>query len=341
MVGIGIAGIGFMGMIHYLAAEGLAGARVVALCSRDAKKRSGDWTGIRGNFGPPGARMDLSGRAVYAEFDAMLADPAVTLVDLCVPVEQHAPMAIRALEAGKAVLVEKPIAATVADADAMLAASRRSGSPLMVAHVLPFFAEFTYAREVVASGRFGKLRAAHLTRVVATPGPSAAVEAAVDLHIHDSHFVALLCGPPKAVRSVGLADRGGVSYLTTQYLYEGGGPTVSATSGILGRPGRPFAHGFELYLEGANLTFAFAAVGEGGAEGSPLAVALADGTVLRPELAPGDPISGFARELAAAVEVVAGGKADPALGGDLARQALATCLAEVESVGTGQAVAIP
>ena len=52
MVGIGIAGIGFMGMIHYLAARKVAGAKVVALCSRDPKKLAGDWTGIRGNFGP-------------------------------------------------------------------------------------------------------------------------------------------------------------------------------------------------------------------------------------------------------------------------------------------------
>ena len=109
-IGIGIVGIGFMGMIHHLAASRLAGGRVAAICSRDAKKRAGDWTGIRGNFGPPGGMVDLSGVAAHADFAGLLADPAVDLVDLCVPNDEHAGLAIRALEAGKHVLVENPIA---------------------------------------------------------------------------------------------------------------------------------------------------------------------------------------------------------------------------------------
>src|SRR5205809_6844512 len=121
MVGIGIVGIGFMGMIHYLAARKLDAnaGRVVALCSRDAKKLAGDWTGIQGNFGPRGTQMDLSGQAGYSDVADLLADPRVDLVDLCVPTDGHARLALRALEAGKHVLVEKPIALTVADADAM------------------------------------------------------------------------------------------------------------------------------------------------------------------------------------------------------------------------------
>src|SRR3954451_5333793 len=156
-VGIGIVGIGFMGMIQYLAARKLGGGRVAALCSRDPKKLAGDWTAIQGNFGPRGTEMDLSGVAGYADVGGLLADPAVALVDLCVPNDEHARLAIRALEAGKHVLVEKPIALTTADADAMLDASRGSGKMLMVAHVLPFFPEFAFAREAVDSGRYGAL----------------------------------------------------------------------------------------------------------------------------------------------------------------------------------------
>ena len=51
MIRIGIVGVGFMGMIHYLASRKLQGAKVVALCSRDKKKLEGDWRSIRGNFG--------------------------------------------------------------------------------------------------------------------------------------------------------------------------------------------------------------------------------------------------------------------------------------------------
>src|SRR5262249_18523922 len=169
VVGIGIVGIGFMGMIHYLAARQASNAKVVALCSRDPKKLAGDWTSIQGNFGPRGTQMDLTGVARYSDFAALLADSRVDLVDLCVPNDSHAPMAIQALKAGKHVLVEKPIALSIADADAMLAAAHDSRKLLMVGHVLPFFPEFAFALDAVLSGRYGSLRAAHLRRVISKP----------------------------------------------------------------------------------------------------------------------------------------------------------------------------
>src|SRR5438876_4471885 len=157
MVRIGIVGVGFMGMIHYLAARKLKGARVTAICSRDPKKRAGDWRGIRGNFGPAGTHMDLVKVKKYAELDDLLADPDIDMVDVCNPTQQHPETAIKALRAGKHVLVEKCIALDPKDADAMLAAARKAGKLLMVAHVLPFFPEFAYAAEAIRGGRHGKL----------------------------------------------------------------------------------------------------------------------------------------------------------------------------------------
>jgi predicted dehydrogenase len=346
MVGIGIVGIGFMGMIHYLAAGKLGGGRVVALCSRDPKKLAGDWTSIQGNFGPRGTQMDLSGKAGYPDIDGLLADPAVDLVDLCVPNDEHARLAVRALEAGKNVLVEKPIALTAADADAMLAAARKSGKLLMVAHVLPFFPEFAFAAEAVRSGRYGALKAAHLNRVISKPDWSRGIAdvdrsggPAIDLHIHDTHFIGLVCGVPRAVQSRGVAEGKAVLHLSTQYLYDDPNLAVSAVSGALSQSGRPFTHGFEFYLEKATLSFAFANLADGG-QVSPLAVILPDGAVERPALGSGDPIDGFAAELGVAVASVASGVAGPQLSGELGRQALVTCLAEVESVKTGKPVAI-
>ena len=196
MVKIGIVGVGFMGMIHYLAAGKAAGAQVVALCSRDPKKLAGDWTSIQGNFGPRGTQMDLSGVARYRDFEALLADPDVDLVDLCVPNDAHGRMAVQALQAGKHVLVEKPIALRPGDADEMVAAAAAAGKQLMVGHVLPFFPEFAFALEAVKSGRYGPLRAAHLMRVISKPDWSGGIAdpvrsggPAIDLHIHDTHFI--------------------------------------------------------------------------------------------------------------------------------------------------------
>ena len=346
MVNIGIVGIGFMGMVHFLAASRVGSARVAALCSRDPKKRAGDWTGIRGNFGPTGSMMDLSAQSRYAGPSELFGDPNVDLVDLCVPNDEHSRLAIRALEAGKHVLVEKPIALTTREADAMLAAAKANGRQLMVAHVLPFFPEFAYAAEAVRSGRFGILRAAHLTRVIARPDWSAGIAdssrsggPAIDLHIHDTHFLGLLRGVPRAVRSCGVVEAGAVAHLTSQYLYDDPNIAVSAVSGALSQAGRSFSHGFELYLERASLTYSSANIA-GRTEVSPLTLILPDGTVERPELGSRDPIDAFAAELAAAVTALEQGNVNPALSAELAKQALVVCLAEVESIRTGGLVGV-
>lgn len=347
MVGIGIVGVGFMGMIHFLAARTVPGARVAAICSRDPKKRAGDWTGIQGNFGPKGEQVDLSGIAAHADLEELLADDSVQLVDLCVPNEQHADQAIKALEAGKHVLVEKPIALSTQDADRMVAAAKQAGKLLMVAHVLPYFPEFAFAREAVASGRYGALKAAHFKRVISKPDWSSGVAdlqnnggPAIDLHIHDTHFIGLVCGVPKAVQSRGVAEDGVMLHLATQYLYDDPGPAVSAVSGALSQAGRPFTHGYEIYLEKATIVFEAATLADQFHLAMPVSVILPDGSVERPELGGGDPIAAFAQEIRAAVDSVISGTPAPELSGELARQALVLCHAEVESARTGKPIAM-
>lgn len=338
MVRIGLVGIGFMGMIHYLAARGLRGARVEALCSRDEAKLAGDWRSIQGNFGPRGEMMDLSGVRTYRQLDDLLADPAIDLVDVCNPTHLHPETVIRALQAGKHVLVEKAIALQADDADAMLAAARQAKRLLMVAHVLPFFPEFAFADRVIRDGTMGKLLGGHFKRVIAKPDWSADIGdasktggSAVDLHIHDTHFIGLACGVPAQVFSTGVVQDGAVSYLTTQYLYGPDGPAVSCSSGALAQKGRPFVHGFELYLERATLVY------ESGT--CPLTVLTADGRSEQPTFeGGGDATTAFTHELQAAVDGVTSGQEPALLSGQLARDALVMCHREIESVRTGRAV---
>jgi predicted dehydrogenase len=329
-----------MGMIHYLAARKLKGARVTAVCSRDPKKLAGDWRGIRGNFGPPGEVMDLSKVKKYDQLEALLDDADIDLVDVCNPTDLHAPTAIAALKAGKHVLVEKAIALQPRDADAMLKAARQADRMLMVAHVLPFFPEFAYAAEVLRGGRYGRFLGGHFRRVISRPDWSAAIGdaaktggPAVDLHIHDTHFIGLVCGVPERVFSTGVVEKDAVVYLTTQYLYGEGGPAVSCSSGAVSQKGREFVHGYELYLEKATLVY------ESGA--TPLTVLTADGKATQPKLkGGGDPLSGFTAELQTAVNGVANGKEPDLLSGQLARDALVLCFKECQSVRTGKPVAV-
>jgi|SRR5579883_1541732 len=339
MVRIGITGIGFMGRIHFLAARRLTGAAVTAVCSRDRKKLAGDWSATRGNFGPEPGRVDLSGVKTYESFDAMLADPDIDLVDVCNPTHLHPETAIAALKAGKHVLVEKAIALDPAAADEMLAAAEAAGKILMVAHVLPFFPEFRFAAETVKSGEYGKLIAAHFTRVIAKPDWSAEIAdagktggPAVDLHIHDTHFIGLLAGVPRSVFATGLVDEAGaVSYLTTQYLYGPGGPAVTCSSGAIAMPGRPFVHGYEIYLEKATLSY--------NSSSTPITLYSSDGKVSHPAIpGSGDPLAAFTDELQAAVGAVQTGRTPDVLSAKLARDALAMCLKECESVKSGNAV---
>jgi predicted dehydrogenase len=340
MIRIGIVGIGFMGMIHYLGAKKLKGARVEALCSRDQKKLAGDWRGIQGNFGPRGEMMDLTGIKKYERLDALLADKDIDLVDICNPTQQHPHTAIKALEAGKHVLVEKSIALDTKDADAMLAAAKKAGKLLMVAHVLPFFPEFAFAAQVIRSERFGKLLGGHFKRVISQPDWSSEIGdasktggPAIDLHIHDTHFIGLVCGVPGKVFSSGVVQNGVVNYLTTQYLYGPGGPAVTCSSGALSMKGRPFVHGYELYMEKGSLLY------ESGT--CPLTVLTADGQSDQPTmLGGGDPTTAFTLEIQAAVDSAKAGKEHDYLSGKLARDALAMCHRECESVKKGVAVAV-
>jgi len=338
MVRIGLVGLGFMGYIHFLASKALAGARVAAVCSRDPKKLTGDWRSIRGNFGPPGSMVDLDGVAKYADYAELLADPSIDLVDLCNPTNQHPGYAIRAMEAGKHVLVEKAIALTLAEADEMLAVSKRTGTMLMVAHVLPFFPEFAFAAEAVAKGTYGSLLGGHLKRVIAEPDWSAAIGdadatggPAVDLHIHDTHFLGLIAGVPQRVSSLGRLKGSAVTYLTTSYDYGPGGPVLTCSSGAIAMPSRPFVHGFELYFERATLAF--------DSGGLPLTVFPQSGEPEKPDLGDGEPIAAFSREIGAATAAVATGTMPPLLSAVLARDALHLCQLECESVKTGRPMA--
>jgi predicted dehydrogenase len=329
-----------MGMIHYLAARRLDGAQVAALCSRDEKKLAGDWRSIQGNFGPRGEMMDLSAHKKYRSVDELLADPDIDLVDVCNPTHLHPDTALRALRAGKHVLVEKAIALDPKDADAMVAAARQANRLLMVAHVLPFVPEFAFAATAIRSGQYGKLLGGHFQRVISRPDWSAEIGdasktggPAIDLHIHDTHFIGLVCGVPGQVFSTGVVEGDAVAYLTTQYLYGPGGPAISCSSGALAQKGRPFVHGFEIYLEQATLIFTSGS--------APLTLLTADGQAQRPALAGGgDDTAAFTLELQAAVDGVRAGREPDLLSGQLARDALVLCYRECDSVRSGQAVRV-
>src|SRR3954449_7420944 len=106
---VGLLGLGFMGATHAKAWQAVSAARLAAVMSSDQRKLSGDLTGIEGNLGNSGEKLDFGTAARCRTVDEVLTDPGVEAVDICLPTDLHAPVARAALNAGKHVLVEKPI----------------------------------------------------------------------------------------------------------------------------------------------------------------------------------------------------------------------------------------
>lgn len=349
MLQIGIIGIGFMGMTHFEAAKKIQNARVAAIATRSEKKLAGDWSDIQGNFGPRGsATTDLTGISKYRDHRDLLADKSIDIVDICLPTDQHESIVLEALAAGKHVLVEKPIAIDLASAERMVAAAKKANRMLMVAQVLPFFPEFRWVRDVVSSGQYGALRAASFRRVIAQPNWSADMSDfrklggwGIDLHIHDNHYIGLLCGTPKAVFSRGLLMDGLVNHVSSQYIFEDPHLTVSAISGGIAAAGLKFAHSLELFLERATIQFDAGTYGDDWVVNRPLTLITSDGKVSQPSPGGGSEwCAAFTEELQTAVDGIVMNHEPRILSGQLALDALKICLAEAESIASGRVVEI-
>jgi predicted dehydrogenase len=356
MLRIGLAGIGFMGWIHYLAYKKARGAKLAAVCTRDERKLAGDWRGIHGNFGPPGEKVDLSGVTRYADFDRLLADPSIDLVDLCLPPNMHADASIKALQAGKHVFVEKPMGLTAAECDRMLKAAERAGKQILVGHVLPLLPEYRVAREFAASGKYGRLLGGHFKRVISDPlwlkdfyDPAKVGGPLVDLHVHDAHFIRLLFGMPTAVTSQGRlrspppgSQRGDVvEYCVSQFQFADRDLVVSSASGVINQQGRPFTHGYEIHFEKATLTFDLAVLAGGKLQVSPLTLFDSKGKATYPNLPAGDPmLAAFDAEIKEVVRSVTSGKPSELLSGNLARDAIILCHRQTQAVKSGKTVRV-
>ena len=347
MIRVGIAGIGFMGMTHFNAYKKLRGVKVAALCEKNFPERlAGDWRAIKGNFGPQGTMMDLKGIAQYAEFDEMIADPNLDIIDICLPPAAHPAAAIAALKAGKNVLCEKPIALKPADANRMVEAAKKAGKILSIGHVLAFFPEYNFAYKAAQSGKYGKLLGGHFKRIISDPvwmkdfyDPDKCGGPMMDLHVHDAHFIRLMCGMPTAVQSAGTMRGEVVERFSTQFIYD---PPrmITATSGVIDQQGRPFTHAYEIYFEKATMFFEFAGLSEGGNIATPLTVLLSNGKILRPALGSGDPVEAFDAELTEVVRAVRTNTPSPLLDGQLARDAVILCQKQTESVRRGRPVKV-
>jgi predicted dehydrogenase len=346
MIRVGIAGIGFMGWIHYLAYQKVRGVKLVAVAEPNAKRLAGDWRDIKGNFGPPGEMVDLSAVARYSDYREMFADPNVDLVDVCLPPSMHPEAVVAAANAGKHVFCEKPMALTTTDCRRMVEATGRVGKLLFIGHVLPFVPEYAHALKIVREGKYGRLLGGSFKRVISDPlwlkdfyDPRGCGGPMLDLHIHDAHFIRLLFGQPQAVTSRGRMRGDVVEYFNTFFHFEDPTLVVSATSGVVNQQGRTFTHGFEIQLEKATLNYELGVYADG-LEVMPLKVLPGNGRVIRPKLPGTDMTGSFVDEIKEVIKCVQAGQPSAILDGDLARDAVVLGHKQTESVLKGKTIKV-
>ncbi|KIL52876.1 Gfo/Idh/MocA family protein [Jeotgalibacillus campisalis] len=100
---------------------------------------------------------DEVGANVYSSFEDLLEDPSVDAVSVNLPNALHAPVTIKALQAGKHVLCEKPMATSVQEAEDMIQAADEAGKTLMIGHNQRFVASHEKGREYIQEGRLGRV----------------------------------------------------------------------------------------------------------------------------------------------------------------------------------------
>ena len=175
---------------------------------------------------PETARIQAEANGVIAmALEEALADSSITSVAIAAPAELHYGLTMRALEAGKHVYVEKPLALSVSDGEQMRDAAGKAGLTLMVGHLLQYHPVFVALRDMVTSGAFGKLRYVYSHRL--SMGKFRLEEDAFwSLAPHDvSMILALFQSAPIEVRG------GGLDFITPgiadesrlDMIFEGGG----------------------------------------------------------------------------------------------------------------------
>jgi predicted dehydrogenase len=337
-VNVAVVGLGFMGVTHLRAYQQVDLARITAVCDAIRLPVNGVLQGVTGNIKKSDDIHLGTDVKVFRKLEEVLADPEVTLVDLCTPTPLHPEQAIAALKSGKHVVCEKPLARTSAGARDILKSQERAAGFLMPAMCMRFWPGWSWLKQVVEQKTYGTIRAARFRRMSEMPawskqGTYTAVGADLggalfDLHIHDTDFVHFLFGRPQKLFSTGVAANGSINHVVTQYMYSGG-PAVYAEGSWLLTKG--FNMSYTIHCERATLDFDLA-------RGPDAMQVTEEGQA--PRYIHYDGPDGYGVEIRYAVECAATGKHPEIVTARDGLVALEICEAEEQSIKTGQVVGL-
>ena len=191
MIQVGIVGLGGMGEVHYRNYEKIEDAEVAAFVSTSTKGKE---------------KAKELGLPHYGSIKEMVENEDIQVVDICTPNFLHKENVMEALNLGKHVIVEKPMALHKSDAEEMFALAEKKKLKLFVAHVLQFTKEMEILRGYVKSKELGRPLDGYFLRIAGKPGWSTdgwlfkkekSGVIPFDLHIHDLDMIVSLFGKPK------------------------------------------------------------------------------------------------------------------------------------------------
>ena len=199
---VGVIGVGGIAVTHFPGWKSSPDAEVVALSDPAAEILE-----------RVGKEQDIA--KTYANPADLIADPDIDIIDICTPSAYHAPLGIAALEAGKHVLCEKPLAPTPADIDALIAARDKSGKLLMTAQHFRFQSDTQALKREIETGVLGDIyhaRSWMLRRngFVLRPGfiykKNSGGGPCIDIGVHILDLTLWMMGHPKPVAVSGVTQ---------------------------------------------------------------------------------------------------------------------------------------
>src|SRR5680860_17068 len=212
---IAILGAGFMGSTHARAFAQIPGVEIASIYAHSEKRAR--------------PLAEELGTTFTDQLDRILRDESIDAIDNCLPTPRHRPVTEDALAAAKHVLLEKPVALTDGDAEALVELGAKSDKVFMIAHVLRFWPEYMELAKLVQSREYGRPVSALAFRRQPFPAwsdlfarPDLTGGAVIDMMIHDFDALNWIFGTPAAVTAKGLRNPRSAGWDQVQVLIDYG-----------------------------------------------------------------------------------------------------------------------
>ncbi len=266
MLKVALVGVGGISGAHIPAWEERRDAELVALCDIRAEQME-----------------KYKNKHCYTDFDEMLKNERIDILDICLPTYLHAEFAIKAMNIGINVICEKPVSLNAADVARVYSTAKSNNVKFMVAQVLRFWPEYSIIKEIYDTGKYGRLLSGHMGRLGVRPKWSwdgwmmdedRSGLVPFDLHIHDLDFIVYAFGKPKEFKDY-RARSENQDYINSIYEYDGFFITTEAA--WYDAP-YPFAANFRFQFEKALAVF----------ENHEMTIYEKDGKIFKPVSAAGE-----------------------------------------------------